>query len=335
MATARKLPSGSWRVLAYVGTVDGKREYKSFTAGTKKEAEYKATLYAIKKNKEGSRINVGEAIIRYIGSKSSVLSPKTISEYMGIQKRSFQAISKVRIDQLTDEQIQREINAMSAKVSPKTVRNAFALLHSSIRFFQRDFNPSISLPQRSAQKVIVPKDKEVKLLLSEATGTLYTAILLTAALGLRRSEICALEWSDVSEKTITINKAKVINVDKKWTIKAPKTKSSARTLEMPDVVIKHLSTLRKDVRIMPITPDGLTHSFVKLRNKLGLSMRLHDLRHHYASTLLELGVPDLYAMERTGHATPYMLKSVYQHIKDEKEKSIDASIISKMNELYK
>ena len=41
MATAKKLPSGSWRVQLYAGkTPDGKRRYLSFTANTKKEAEY-------------------------------------------------------------------------------------------------------------------------------------------------------------------------------------------------------------------------------------------------------------------------------------------------------
>ena len=114
-----------------------------------------------------------------------------------------------------------------------------------------------------------------------------------------------------------------------------KTKSSTRTLELPDVVIQHLSTLKKDAQIIPITPDGVTYRFIQLRNKLGLTIRLHDLRHHYASTLLELGVPDLYAMERTGHSTPNMLKKVYQHIKDEKEVAVDESIMKKMNELYK
>ena len=41
MASAKKLPSGSWRVNLYIGkTPDGKRQYKSFTADTKKEAEF-------------------------------------------------------------------------------------------------------------------------------------------------------------------------------------------------------------------------------------------------------------------------------------------------------
>lgn len=46
MATAKKLPSGNYRVNLYIGKgVDGKRKYKSFTAPTKKAAEYLAAQY--------------------------------------------------------------------------------------------------------------------------------------------------------------------------------------------------------------------------------------------------------------------------------------------------
>jgi len=335
MATARKLPSGSWRVLAYVGVVDGKREYKSFTAPTKKEAEYQATLYAVKKRHSSSKIKVEDAIDRYINSKSSVLSPKTIREYKGMQNRYFQSISNARIDQLTDELVQSEINSLSASVSSKTVRNAYALFRSSVKMFDRDFNPIISLPQKSTKKVIIPKDKEVQTLLANASGALYTAILLCAALGLRRSEVCALNWEDISGDQLNIDKAMVLNADGKWIIKKTKTGAGTRVLTMPNSVVQHLSTLSKEKRIVPIKPDSVTSEYIELRKKFGIKTKLHSLRHHYASTLLEIGVPDLYAIERTGHATTHILKAVYQHIKDEKEAAVDASIISKMNELYK
>ena len=45
MASARKLPSGSYRVNLFVGMENGKRKYKSFTAPTKKEAELLAAQY--------------------------------------------------------------------------------------------------------------------------------------------------------------------------------------------------------------------------------------------------------------------------------------------------
>ena len=65
MATAKKLPSGQWRVLAYIGTgPDGKRQYKSFTAGTKKEAEYMAAEYKLTEQRPSSpsKMTVGQLI---------------------------------------------------------------------------------------------------------------------------------------------------------------------------------------------------------------------------------------------------------------------------------
>lgn len=53
--------------------------------------------------------------------------------------------------------------------------------------------------------------------------------------------------------------------------------------------------------------------------RLGLPhYRFHDLRHMNASVMLSLNVPDKYAMERMGHSTNNMLKTVYQHTMSEK-----------------
>ena len=74
MASAKKLPSGNWRVSLYIGLDEkGKRKYKSFTAGTKKEAEFLAAQY----NQNHIEINRSEmplsyAIERYIKSKERI-----------------------------------------------------------------------------------------------------------------------------------------------------------------------------------------------------------------------------------------------------------------------
>ena len=75
MAKAKKLPSGSWRVNQYVGKDEnGKRIYKSFTASTKKEAEFIAAEYVMKArhSKVPQNITLGEAMERYIESKSNI-----------------------------------------------------------------------------------------------------------------------------------------------------------------------------------------------------------------------------------------------------------------------
>ena len=44
--------------------------------------------------------------------------------------------------------------------------------------------------------------------------------------------------------------------------------------------------------------------------------------HTNASVMLALGVPDKYAMERMGHATNNMLKTVYQHTMRDKQDQV-------------
>ncbi len=54
--------------------------------------------------------------------------------------------------------------------------------------------------------------------------------------------------------------------------------------------------------------------------------RLHELRHVQASVMLALGVPDKYAMERMGHASTNMLKTVYQHTMKTKSEEVADTI---------
>jgi len=51
--------------------------------------------------------------------------------------------------------------------------------------------------------------------------------------------------------------------------------------------------------------------------------------------MLSLNIPDKYAMERMGHATNNMLKTVYQHTMQKKENSVDASLNHYFSTAYK
>ena len=70
----------------------------------------------------------------------------------------------------------------------------------------------------------------------------------------------------------------------------------------------------------------LTHCFTRLWASLGIACRSHDLRHDNASLMLALSVPDKYAMERLGQATPGMIKAVYQHIMSDKREEVNEAV---------
>lgn len=120
MATAKKLPSGAWRCLVYTGKdADGKRKYKSFTADSKKEAEYLAAVYLARAKQEESSMTIRKAVAEYIEAKENILSPSTIEGYRNIERNRLKRIAAVEIADFDTAAAQRYINELSRRLSPK------------------------------------------------------------------------------------------------------------------------------------------------------------------------------------------------------------------------
>lgn len=127
----------------------------------------------------------------------------------------------------------------------------------------------------------------------------------------------------------------VLNSSGEWVVKRPKTYSGNRTLKVYDFVLDKVQE-RKDANLplISLTPNQISDEFSYALEKTGLPhFRFHDLRHYNASVMLSLNIPDKYAMERMGHATNNMLKTVYQHTMQEKEDSVDAALSEYFNAL--
>lgn len=333
MAKAKKLPSGSWRVNQYVGKdADGKRVYKSFTADSKKEAEYMAAEYAMyyKDLEKPRNMTVGMAIDKYIKSKDNVLSPSTIMGYKQIRKNYFKRIEDIKLGALTKDIIQNEVNALAKTVSAKTVKNAYGLLSAAIKEYYPALPLDITLPQRIKPEIYIPTEKEMSIIMTAAKDTpMEVPIALAAYLGMRKSEILALKWSkvDLTNKTITIDSA-VVKSENGLITKVPKSSAGQRTIDLPDTVV---SVLRRHKNssdyVCPVSEGMIFKNFSAILKKNNIEhFRFHDLRHYHASVLLELGIPDKYAMERMGHATNNILKNVYQHTRTQKQKEVSAAL---------
>ena len=332
MATAKKLPSGSWRVLVYVGTVNGKRQYQSFTAATKRDAEYAAAEYLHTTGKAVHQdMTVGEAVDRYIRSKEKVLSPTTVKCYKSIRTHDMEPIERMKLSRLRPEDVQRWIGILSEDHTPKTTANAHGLLSAALSEYRPELRLRTRLPQASRKTPFVPSQAQVLALLEQSKGTLAELpVHLGAMMGLRRSEVCGLTWDDVDlkKRTMQIRHAMVVDEHNNSVRKAPKTVSGYRVLEIPPAVYEILLKRKAEGGpLITFKPPAVTSAFIRLRNKVGIpDMRFHDLRHYYASVMLALGVPDKYAMQRMGHSTDKMLKTVYQHLLAEKEKEVADSI---------
>ncbi len=322
MAKAQKLPSGNWRVrvLDYTDSL-GKRHMKSFTADTKREAELLATQYYCNRPTQEKEFTVKEGMDIYISSREGVISPSTIRCYKLNFKNHMTSIQDMPIKKIRNEDLQRWIQDLSADRSPKTVRNVYGQFISMVNTLYPDLHFRVVLPQKKGSNLYVPTDSDVCALIEEFKSydrNMLIACCLAAYGTLRRSEICALDASDISGNVIHVHAAMILDENNNWITKVPKTKSSDRYIDMPDFVI---DLLPSEGKIVTINPNELTQRFINAIDRLQIpKFRFHDLRHYSASVMHAIGVPDVYIMQRGGWSSDYTLKNIYRGSMDDFQK---------------
>jgi len=64
----------------------------------------------------------------------------------------------------------------------------------------------------------------------------------------------------------------------------------------------------------PLDPSTVTHIFARVVRKAGLELRLHDLRHSFASVMLAAGVNVKVISQSMGHANIGITLDIYTHL---------------------
>lgn len=323
MASAKKLPSGSWRVNLFIGKdANGKRQYKSFTAETKKEAEFLAAQYnTLREEQKYSKITLKSASERYIESKRNIASPMTIRGYKTIINNYVNDIMPLKVTDITQEAVQIAINKLAARgYSPKTCHNAHGFVSAVLKVYRPGFILHTTLPQKSKRDIYVPDKKEVDKILKMVKGTINELpVFLAAECGLRAEEIAALRRSNIYPDHIDIKEAIVINEDLEEFVKKPKSTSGYRSIPISKKAYNYILSLADDgERVCNRSNENISNNWgaYKRRHPKEISefLNFHAFRHHYASKLLLMNIPQKYIAELMGHSSTDMIERVYQHI---------------------
>jgi integrase len=335
----KQLPSGAYHASVYSHTdADGKRHYESITGFDYNKvllevAQFKADKKQDKIDRATGKIKMtlGEAMEKYMESKSAVLSPATIRSYRTIIRNYLQVLQTVHVDDLTRDQVQVAINQESMAHSPKTVRNIHGFLTAVLQVYRPDFVLHTTLPQKKKPSISIPTEDEIKKLFAMTEETdLYIPVLLGAVCGMRRGEIGALTWEsiDFEKGTITIDQALVLGEDHEWIEKTTKTTAGTRTIRMIPLVANALKNAKEESTstdgYITIRPDLISNRFYNLIRKSDIpNYRFHDLRHYTVSVMLSLNVPQNYIAGFVGHGSTKMIETVYGHLMASKKTSVE------------
>ena len=326
-----KLPSGSYRIRKmYKGkTYTVITEYKP----TQKEAIQLIAeeLDKVQTESKYPCMTFEDAALKYIDVKSNILSPSTVNGYRCILRNLSDGFRQSIINDMTEIDIQKEINDYSVKRSPKTVKNAHGFISTVFHMFRPTINISTTLPQKVKKEQHIPTDDEVKKILKYSEGSKYEIALNLAVFGLRRSEICALTPDDIKGNTLYINKAFVINESHKYVIKTTKTTDGTREIYIPDYLV---NMIRERGVIYDGYPGNILRYLNKAQDNLGIPrFKLHAMRHYYASMSHSIGIPDSYIMSSGGWKSDTTLKQVYRHAMDDKKNEMQQFAAQYITEL--
>lgn len=313
--TIEKLPSGSYRITQMV---DGKRYRKTVDhKPTQKETMMLMSEMVAEKTTISSDMPFKSACKAYIESRTNVLSPSSLRRYNQYLNNITGGLAKARLNVITKPMIQEDINSFSEKHAPKTVSNYYGFISAVLNFFGKEMK-GIVLPQKEKKLPYIPTKEEVSEIFKEIKGSPFEAAILLSAMGLRRSEICAAEITDLSDDNVlTINKALVENENKEWVVKTTKTTDSTRTIVLP----KYLADLiRKQGYVYNGFPGSIRSHLILVQKKLGIEQfSLHKMRHFFASYMHDLGYTNKQIQEAGGWKTDNIMKTVYQHAMDMEE----------------
>lgn len=172
--------------------------------------------------------------------------------------------------------------------------------------------------------------------------------------GMRRGEALGLRWSDIDldRAEIKVQRA-LVNVEggkgRAWS--TPKTRAGWRTVSIDEDTVaalrRHKAAQNKEklalgegyrdddlvtaqVDGQSVSPTRITEQFGRLLRRAGLPhIRLHDLRHTFATLALEGGVNPRVVQEALGHSHVSVTLGIYSHV-DQRAQASAASVLAAM-----
>lgn len=269
-----------------------------------------------------------QAFNEYIESKSEVLSPPTIRGYYYLVKRIDSEFLNKKLNQLTAVDLQKIINTDSSNHAYKSVKNLRSHIMSVLNMFDIQIkSPTLPKPEAKDEPYI-PTKEDVHKVLKALQGSRFECAIQLAVMGVRRSEICALDVTDLSDDNVLfICKAMVQTKDGSFVIRhKTKTDKSTRKLILPP----HIADLiRSQGFVYQGHPNSILDGLKAIEKRLGLPyFPPHRMRHFFASYLHDLGYSDEQIMAMGGWKTDNVLKAVYRHAMemDEVKKNVATDI---------
>lgn len=333
---------------------DGKRRQQSRSGfGTKREAQTALSEALAKTNAgtftEPSAITVAGYLATWLAGLDR--KPATLEAYRRVVERQLTPqLGTVRLQHLTAPKVKAAYRALQdGGLSPTTVQLVHQVLSKALsdavkhQLVGQNVAALVEAPRRSRLEFHTWTAEQVGAFLRHVVDDRLAAMWrLFLTTGMRRGEVAALRWQDVDLERATLAVRQTGNRLKGgvWTVGTPKGRGDAaaksRKLSLDAGTVAALRAHRtrqleerlawgsdwQDVGLVfvredgsPLNPTTIGHRLTTRAKQGGLPhLRVHDLRHTYATLALETGVHPKVVSERLGHANIGITLNLYSHV---------------------
>lgn len=302
---------------------------------------------------EPSRITLREFLTEiWLPAMASQLRESTWESYArNLRVHVLPDLGEIRLQSLTALDLDRLYARLLTSghrsgrgLSPRTVRYVHTIVHGALDFAAR----KTLIPRNVAKLADAPKTATApeprvwtptelqQFLESLATDRLYVLWLILATTGMRRGEVLGLSWTDVDFDRARVNvRRTLVQAGYRTQWSTPKTDRGRRSITLDPLTIAALREHRARQVVerlalgpayddqglvfcrgdgRPLHPERLTKLFEARIRRVGLpKIRLHDLRHGWASHAVAAGVDIRTVSGRLGHADAGFTMRVYAH----------------------
>ena len=269
---------------------------------------------------EGEDNTFDDLMDRYMKEYSAInKAPSSHLRDKGLEKHLRKAFGHLILTEITSKMIaEYKVKRRADGVSPRTINYELTLMGHAFNLAMKEWewikdNPVMRVRKERVNTKIerwLSLDEEKKLLTASPTW-LQEIITFAIHTGLRQGEIMDLKWSqiDFKRKTIIISEQKNRSVD---TLPL-----NARAL---DVLLKKAPAVIKPDKLVftnhlgnRIGSSVLIRAFHRAEKKADIpKLRFHDLRHTFATRLVQNGV-DLFTVQKLGRWKNTSMVMRYAH----------------------
>ena len=319
----------------------GKRRLKTLPDGTTK-TQAKKELRDIEQMvergaylpREGIPIfeKVAEDWLEY---KKPNIRHSTFRQYKGhVDNHLIPYFGTTKINRMNFSSIEKFMSHSTAnKVTPPTLKKLLVTLGSIFKYAVIkklcEYNPvrEIDKPKiLKKKKVIFLQPEEIRALIDNArdqkSRCMYTISVMS---GMRQGEMLGLKWTDIDWFNCQVHVNRTYNHDHFY---EPKSEASRRSIDLGPSVISELKKWQiacpaNELNLIfpnevgkPMDANGLfkrTFKATLIKAKLR-DIRFHDLRHTFASLLIDQGEHPKYIQSQLGHSSINVTMDTYGHL---------------------